>query len=105
MIRILFVFAAIRVFAGNEWNNDKLFVAQECVFVISSFAEVDYFTTFSQSGDFLWEIPFSSQIQSWKIEDNRLYILSQTRNKLAYYLSCVSPIDGKMAWEKGIYSP
>lgn len=101
--------ATISFYANTaEWTSfqeDALGVDEEAVYTISAFSHVDYFTTFSHRGEFLWEIPFGSTIISWRKENEQLYILSKTRNGSAYFLSCVDPLCGAILWEKGIFKP
>lgn len=91
-----------------EWTSfqeDALGVDEQAVYTISAFSHVDYFSTFSHRGEFLWEIPFGSTIISWRKENKHLYILSKTRNGSAYFISCIDPLCGEILWEKGIFEP
>jgi hypothetical protein len=90
----------------SEYSSEHFVVNKNLIHVISSFDQVDYFSTFLHSGDMVWEIPFNSQILSMKIyNEGLLYIFSKQRNGMAFYLSCVESATGKFLWEKPIYSP
>jgi|SRR6516164_3458987 hypothetical protein len=86
-------------------QNEVLTINEGVVHVVSSFAEIDYFSTFSEKGEFLWEIPFKSKISSWKKEGDKLFIFSQMRGGAAFFLSCVDLRNGAVLWEKGIFAP
>jgi hypothetical protein len=86
-------------------QTDVLFTHDEMVHAISSFSGVDYFSTFSCKGEFLWEVPFGPKIVSWKKETDRLFVLSKMRNGSAFFLTCIDPANGAILWEKGIYAP
>ena len=91
---------------SSEYSSEFLVVNKNLIHTISSFDDVDYFSTFLNSGDLLWEIPFNSQILSLKLyNEGLLYIFSKQRNGRAFYLSCVESATGKFLWEKPIYSP
>ena len=91
---------------SSEYTTETLVLNNNLIHAISSFDEIDYFSTFSSSGDLVWEIPFSSQIVSTRIYSNELlYIFSKQRNGLVFYLSCIESANGKLVWEKPIYSP
>ena len=90
----------------EEFNSEILSVDKNLVQVISSFDEVDYFSTYSPSGALIWEVPFGSKILSWKRGDGEsLFIFSKNRNSLVTYLTCVDPSTGKIVWENSILSP
>jgi len=91
---------------SSEYSSETLVVNKNLIHVISSFDQIDYFSTFLHSGDIVWEIPFNSQILSMKIyNEGLLYIFSKQRNGMAFYLSCVESATGKFLWEKPIYAP
>ena len=83
----------------------ELMIEEEKIHAICSFDKVDYFTTFSTQGDFIWEIPFAAKIVSWKKEGAQAIVLSKARNGLAFFLSSIDTVSGKIVWEKGIYAP
>lgn len=85
--------------------QEKLIVKETLVHAIASFETVDYFSTFSREGVFLWEVPFSSKIQSIEDGGDQIFVLSQTRNEGAFFLSCMDKETGKIIWEKGIFAP
>lgn len=91
---------------SSEYSSELIFVNKNLIHTISSFDDVDYFSTFLHSGDLVWEIPFNSQILSTNISnEGLLYIFSKQRNGMAFYLSCLESATGKFLWEKPIYSP
>jgi hypothetical protein len=103
-IPYLFFFAPLFAFAEDH-SMDPLGIEQEMICVVSSFESRDYFTVFSVKGIPLWEIPFNSKIQSWKIDGERLYVFSKMRNETTYFLSCFTTDDGGLRWEKPIHAP
>lgn len=96
---------ALLSFFGVCQAQESISVQENYVFAVSSFDAVDYFSTLTKEGEYLWEIPFSTQVQSFEVKDDQLFILSKTRNGLAYFVTCVNKEDGKVIWEKGIYAP
>jgi outer membrane protein assembly factor BamB len=101
---VLFLLTAALVKA-DEYQTEPLAVSKETVYIVSTFEELDYFTAFSPAGTILWEIPFSSKIQSWKIDSGQLYIFSKMRRGQVYFLSCFGMDKGELLWEKPIIAP
>ncbi len=106
---MLFFFFAISNLNGAEGDADRgidrLSVRKNHVYAISTFNEIDYFSVYSDSGAFAWEVPFNSAILSWKTNDEFVFIFSRSRTGLAYYVTCIEPLTGKILWEKPIYAP
>jgi len=98
---------AIASSVQGEENLEKevLAIDNGVVHVVSSFSQIDYFSTFSEKGEFVWEIPFNAKVLSWKKEGDKLFVFSQMRGGAAFFLSCVDPTSGAVLWEKGIYAP
>jgi hypothetical protein len=101
---------AMMAFTGHAdeealFETYELMIEEDKIHAICSFDQVDYFTTFSTQGEFIWEIPFAAKIVSWKKEATQLFVLSKARNGLAFFLSSIDTVNGKMLWEKGIYAP
>ena len=88
-----------------EIKAEQLTVNAEDIYVVSSFADRDFFTVYSHAGDVKWEAPLNAQIISWEIADEKLFIFSKARSGLAYFLICLNAADGKLEWEKGIFAP
>ncbi len=74
------------------------------IHTVSSFPLVDYFCTYSQEGQLLWEIPFSAHILSWEKQEDHFLIYSQARDEKNYYLD-VFDSDGTFLWSKTIRGP
>jgi hypothetical protein len=86
-------------------SSEKLGIYADSIYVISAFDEINYFTTYHSSGDVIWEVPFNSKIITWKIKEDLLFIFSQARDGLAYYLTCLHANEGSLMWEKAIVAP
>jgi len=95
----------------------SILLQDDMIYTASSFEEVDYLSTFSFTGDLLWEVPFKAKILtidthcSWIESDENnektdyLFVLSQSRDELAFFLSCIYPATGELLWERTIYAP
>jgi outer membrane protein assembly factor BamB len=86
-------------------NSEQLSINGDNIFVVSKFAEMDYFTIYTSSGEILWEVPFNSEIVSSQVKDDLLLIFSKARSGLAYFLTCLDMKEGKLNWEKVISAP
>jgi len=95
----------VLMLASLAQAQEKLIVKQNAIYTICSFDTVDYFTNLSPEGTFVWEMPFSSKIQSVEEGEDHLLILSKSRDGSAYFLSCIEKETGKSVWEKGIFAP
>jgi len=84
---------------------EPLIVEEKTVYTVASFESVDFFTTYSHEGEFLWEIPFNTKIESIQENNDRILFLSKMRDETAYILSCFDKTTGTLIWEKAILSP
>jgi hypothetical protein len=89
----------------NDFIPEKLTVDGNRLYVISNFDQIQYFTVFSYEGDPIWEIPFSSKIISCEKDDEKIFIFSKARDASVYYLTCLDAENGKLLWEKPVFSP
>lgn len=89
----------------TRFEAKELSVEDGMVHTICSFDSVDYFTTYSCTGEFLWEIPFGPKIISWQRDGDQILVLSRVRNGTAFFLSAINPMNGNFLWEKGIFAP
>lgn len=90
---------------GALYAHEPLVVKEKEIHTIASFDAVDYFTTITSDGEFLWELPFGTKIESFQELGDRLFILSKMRDGSAYYLTCLDAEKGKLIWEKPIFAP
>ncbi len=98
--------AAMATEGGQDgFHSEKMVLKGGRVYVVSSFEDTDYFCMYSQNGDFLGEVPFSTKIVSWKLEDDLLVIFTKDRDGKAYYLAAFEMKEGKVVWNKAIYAP
>jgi len=86
-------------------SEKNLGLGTDQIYTISLFAEGCYFTTFSQTGDPLWEVPFQAEILSWEASDTEVFVFSKARNGSATYLTCINKADGQLKWERSIVAP
>jgi hypothetical protein len=91
--------------AGAVELPENLSLGTDRIHVISSFKEVTFFTVYTYAGEPVWEMPFSSEILSWKAKDGQLLIFSRARNGQACFLSSIDASSGKLQWEKAIIAP
>lgn len=91
--------------SAEELQRGSFLIDAQNIHVVSSFDEVTYLTTYSSTGDLVWETAFNSEIVSWEAEDGKVYVFSKARNRLAYYLTCVDAQEGKLLWERVIVAP
>jgi outer membrane protein assembly factor BamB len=90
---------------GSELLCEKMAVSENKLYIVSSFENVDYFDSYTHTGDLVWEAAFTSKIISWKIQGNRLFIFSENRNGHVFYLTCFDVNTGKLLWEKNVLAP
>ncbi len=110
-MKLAYFSAMILFFSGNLTGvevfseSDRLSIHKNRVYAVSSFDQMDYFSVYSDLGELVWEVPFNSKVVTWKMTDEWVYIFSRSRGGLAYYVSCIEPITGKLIWEKPIHAP
>jgi len=89
----------------DDFSKDKLIISAENISVISSFEAMTFITTYSSTGEPLWEAPFTSEIISCKCAEDHLLVFSKARNGIAYFLTCIEAKNGTMVWERPIMAP
>ena len=86
-------------------SEDKLLTQGDSISVISSFDTMTFITTYSSSGEPLWEAPFTSEVISCKRVEGRLLVFSKARNGMAYFLTSIDADTGTLVWEKPVLAP
>lgn len=89
----------------DDFSSDHLIMGTENVSVVSSFDTMTFFTTYSPTGEPLWEAPFTSDVISWKQKEDLLFVFSKARNGMAYFLTCIDAKEGVLVWERRVMSP
>ncbi len=86
-------------------SNETLLLHYDNILTVASFEEITYLTSFTLAGDPVWEAPFFSEIQTWKISNGLLFVFSKSRVGSRYFLSCLDAAEGKLLWERVIAAP
>jgi hypothetical protein len=87
------------------FSTEPMVAGSDRIHLFSAFEQVTYLTTYSYAGEALWEMPFNSQVLSWKIKENQLLVFSKARSGFIYFLSCIDERDGALVWERAIFAP
>lgn len=82
------------------FNQERMIVDKEEVFLVSTFNSMDGLTVYNFKGERLWEVPFHSVIQSIDVQPNIVLVFSKDRKGVSTYLTCINRVDGKVLWEK-----
>ena len=86
-------------------SEDKLLVSEGTITVASVFDTATFITTYSSTGESLWEAPFTSEVITFKRVEDHLLVFSKARSGMAYFLTCIDAGTGALLWEKPILSP
>ena len=60
-------------------SEDKLLVNEDTISVVSSFDTATFVTTYSSTGESLWEAPFTSEVITIKRVEDHVYVFSKAR--------------------------
>lgn len=93
---------ATPVFAADDYSfqQEKMKVDRDGIFIISSFDNSDVVAAYSFSGFRIWEAPFHAKIISWEVVDDQIIIFSKDRQGSRTYLDALNKYTGKLTWEK-----
>lgn len=86
-------------------SNENLLLHYDNILTVSSFEQITYLTSFTLAGDPVWEAPFYSEIQTWKISNGLLFVFSKSRSGSRCFLTCLDAAEGKLLWERVISAP
>jgi len=95
----------LSVWVFSTLKADPLHLDVEHIHTVSTFENVTFFTTYNYSGELVWEVPFNSEITSWKMQGEQLLVFSKARNNLACFLTCIEAASGQLVWERIISAP
>lgn len=91
--------------AEEDFSKDTLFFPSGNICVVSPFDATTFITTYTTTGELLWEVAFTSEVISWKQKENQLLVFSKAHNDLVYFLTCIDAAEGTFVWERRILAP
>jgi len=83
-----------------DFQQERMLLAEDGIYLISSFDDCDKVTAYSYYGDPLWDTSFFAKITSWQVAGNSIIVFSKHRNGNKTYLTCLDRYTGKMLWQK-----
>ncbi|GEM_PF-5497751 len=89
----------------EDFSKDALCFSNGNISVVSPFDTTTFITTYSPTGEPLWEVAFTSEVISWNHRGVHLYVFSKARDNAAYFLTCIDVDNGTFLWERRILTP
>lgn len=83
-----------------DFEQEKMLVAEDGVYLVSSFETRDGICAYSFYGEKLWDMFFYSKIISWQVVGSRIFVFSKDRNGNSTYLTCLDRFTGRKIWER-----
>ncbi len=83
-----------------DFEQERMLIAEDGIYLVSSFDSKDRLTAYSHYGEFLWESSFFAKITSWQVVGNRIFVFSKDRDGYSTYLTCVDRYTGRMLWQR-----
>ncbi len=87
-------------FGDYNFAQERMRLASDGIYIISSFEDSDKVTAYGYNGDFLWDTSFFAKITSWEIAGNSIFIFSKHRSGYKTYLTCLDRYSGRMIWQR-----
>ena len=87
-------------FDDYDFSQERMMLAEDGIYMISTFDNCDKVTAYSHYGDFLWETEFFAKIISWEVFGSRVIVFSKHRNGYQTYLTCLDRYTGKKMWQR-----
>lgn len=83
-----------------DFQQDRMLVANDGIYLVSSLESKDALSAYSHHGDKLWEIFFHAKIVSWQVVGNRVFVFSKSRSGPTTYINCLDRYTGRILWER-----
>lgn len=87
-------------FKDYDFEQERMILAEDGIYIISSFEQSDGLTAYSYNGARLWETTFYAKIISWRIAGDGIVVFSKDRAAPKTYLSCLNRYTGVVLWER-----
>lgn len=88
-------------FTERSFNQDHMITTNyNQVIILSTYNDEDHITSYSDYGNFQWDIRLSTKVISMKIKEGYLYIFSRSRYTDKTYLTCADASTGIVIWER-----
>lgn len=83
-----------------NFQQDRMLVSSNAVFVISSFDTQDHITAYTHYGVRIWSAPFHAKIISWQMAGDFIFVFSKDRKGSSTYLTCLDRVSGELVWQR-----
>lgn len=99
---VLFCSSLSAAAVANDYSfeQERMVIDRNDIFVVSSFDSKDYITVYDFFGRQLWNISFHAKILSWKVDNDLLVVFSKDRAGTSTYLTCIDRYTGKLLWQR-----
>lgn len=87
-------------FHDYSFEQERMMLAEDGIYIISSFEDSDKVTAYSYFGDALWDTSFHAKITSWQLAGNSIIVFSKHRSGYKTYLTCLDRYTGKLVWQR-----
>lgn len=84
----------------SEFNQEKMGIENEKIYLISSFDIHDYLTCYDFYGSRIWYVQFSEKIISWKKVNHMIFVFSKDRLGDGTTLTCLDAWTGSIMWQR-----
>ncbi len=92
--------ASLQAAIDTRLEQERMIVESSFVYVASSFAEHDSICCHTHGGKMLWDLSFHSQVVSWDIQGDFLFVFSRSRHEEHVFLTCINKNNGTVLWER-----
>lgn len=92
--------AQAKYYDDYEFSQERMLLAEDGIYLISTFDDCDKISAYSYYGDLLWETEFFAKIVSWEVVGGRVIVFSKHRTGTKTYLTCLDRFDGRKLWQR-----
>ena len=82
-----------------DFQQERMLLAEDGIYLISSFEDSDQITAYSYFGELLWDTSFFAKITSWQVAGNSIFVFSKHRSGTKTYITCLNRHTGKILWQ------
>lgn len=92
--------ASAASFKDFAFEQERMLIAEDGIYLISSFEENDKVTAYSHFGDPLWNTSFYAKITSWQVIGDAIIVFSKHRDGYKTFLTCLDRYTGNVLWQR-----
>ncbi len=93
-------FAHARTTHDYDFEQERMMLTQDSIYIVSSFEDNDKVSCYSYFGEPIWDVSFFAKVTSWQVMNDYVIVFSKHRSGYSTYLTCLDRYTGKKVWQR-----